>query len=214
METPRAFSSGRRSVSMPVSARTSAVLPWSTWPMTPSARRRAGVMAAGLWPGPRPAPSICSSLTVSMSSSSRPSAMRATTGGRPRRRRPARASAPSGEVTARARLPTGRPGKVPPPVKPSLSTTAQSAWSPSAAPSRSARACRPANALSKPAERGDLAHGALRIAVKPQRRFQRGERHLVEPHGAQQRMAAQRPPARRRARPAGRPAGRPSTCRR
>ncbi len=39
MEMPRRFSSSSRSVSMPVSARTRAVLPWSTWPMTPSSRR-------------------------------------------------------------------------------------------------------------------------------------------------------------------------------
>ena len=32
---PRAFSTGRRSVSMPVSARTSDVLPWSIWPAVP-----------------------------------------------------------------------------------------------------------------------------------------------------------------------------------
>ena len=33
---PRAFSSGRRSVSTPVNARMSAVLPWSMWPAVPS----------------------------------------------------------------------------------------------------------------------------------------------------------------------------------
>src|SRR3954454_1707052 len=35
MEMPRAFSSGRRSVSTPVSARTRAVLPWSMCPAVP-----------------------------------------------------------------------------------------------------------------------------------------------------------------------------------
>src|SRR5712692_5069041 len=35
MEIPRCFSSFRRSVSMPVSAPTSAVLPWSMWPAVP-----------------------------------------------------------------------------------------------------------------------------------------------------------------------------------
>ena len=33
---PRSFSSFSRSVSMPVSARTSAVLPWSMWPAVPT----------------------------------------------------------------------------------------------------------------------------------------------------------------------------------
>src|SRR2546425_1272347 len=33
---PRACSSGRRSVSLPVSARTSHVLPWSMWPAVPT----------------------------------------------------------------------------------------------------------------------------------------------------------------------------------
>ena len=50
METPRRRSSGRRSVSMPVRARTRAVLPWSTWPITPSDRRRTSLTA----PAPRP----------------------------------------------------------------------------------------------------------------------------------------------------------------
>src|ERR1700742_2488517 len=36
MEIPRAFSSGSRSVSTPVNARTSAVLPWSMCPAVPS----------------------------------------------------------------------------------------------------------------------------------------------------------------------------------
>ena len=38
IDMPRACSSGRRSVSTPVSARTSAVLPWSMWPAVPSVR--------------------------------------------------------------------------------------------------------------------------------------------------------------------------------
>src|SRR6476619_231157 len=36
MVIPRRFSSSSRSVSMPVSARTSAVLPWSMWPALPA----------------------------------------------------------------------------------------------------------------------------------------------------------------------------------
>src|SRR6185369_4748411 len=36
MEMPRAFSSFRRSVSTPVSAFTSEVLPWSMWPAVPT----------------------------------------------------------------------------------------------------------------------------------------------------------------------------------
>ena len=36
IEMPRSLSSGRRSVSLPVSAPTSAVLPWSMWPAVPS----------------------------------------------------------------------------------------------------------------------------------------------------------------------------------
>src|SRR6266550_832463 len=42
---PRAFSSGRRSVSMPVSALTSEVLPWSMWPAVPTTTWR--VMCRG-----------------------------------------------------------------------------------------------------------------------------------------------------------------------
>ena len=72
---------GSRSVSMPVSARISAVLPWSMCPAVPSvsgaltARRpRARPRAAP----PRP------SASVRGSSSSRPSSIRPTTGGSPR----------------------------------------------------------------------------------------------------------------------------------
>ena len=39
---PRAFSSGRRSGSVPVSALTSALLPWSMWPAVPTRTRRMG----------------------------------------------------------------------------------------------------------------------------------------------------------------------------
>src|SRR4051812_7346789 len=45
MVMPRAFSSGRRSQSMPVRALTSDVLPWSMWPAVPRIRSRA--MSAG-----------------------------------------------------------------------------------------------------------------------------------------------------------------------
>src|SRR3954447_2117085 len=38
MEMPPFCSSGRRSVSLPVSARTSHVLPWSMWPAVPTVR--------------------------------------------------------------------------------------------------------------------------------------------------------------------------------
>ena len=41
---PRAFSSGRRSVSMPVSAFTSEVLPWSMCPAVPTTTWRAPLM--------------------------------------------------------------------------------------------------------------------------------------------------------------------------
>ena len=47
MVMPRAFSSFRRSVSMPVRARTREVLPWSTWPAVPSTISRIACL-----PGP------------------------------------------------------------------------------------------------------------------------------------------------------------------
>ena len=40
MEMPRSFSSFRRSVSVPVRALTSVVLPWSMWPAVPTMRWR------------------------------------------------------------------------------------------------------------------------------------------------------------------------------
>jgi len=60
MVMPRRFSSASRSVSMPVSAFTSAVLPWSTWPavpMTTRFTRRYTPMAPGSPAGPPPSPS-------------------------------------------------------------------------------------------------------------------------------------------------------------
>jgi len=50
---PRAFSSGRRSVSVPVSALTSEVLPWSMWPAVPTTtwRRAALIRARRSWRG-------------------------------------------------------------------------------------------------------------------------------------------------------------------
>ena len=87
---PRARSSGSRSASTPVSACTSAVLPWSMCPAVPSvsgarSRPRGADGARGQRRPPRP--SACAGRAAA-----RPSAMRATTGGSPRRS--AAASAP------------------------------------------------------------------------------------------------------------------------
>ena len=94
---PRARSSGRRSVSTPVSARISAVLPWSMWPAVPSvsgaavteAQPRAATAHAG---------SSSASPSVRGSSSTRPSWIRAITGGSAARS--ACASAPGSRVAA------------------------------------------------------------------------------------------------------------------
>src|SRR3954447_20590548 len=56
MEIPRVFSSGRRSVSRPVSAATSAVFPWSTWPAVPSV---SGAPLSPPSPTPPPRRSSC-----------------------------------------------------------------------------------------------------------------------------------------------------------
>ena len=58
---PRAFSCGRRSVSTPVSARTSAVLPWSMWPAVPSVR---AACAFSRPCGPRHRPRVTSSVCM------------------------------------------------------------------------------------------------------------------------------------------------------
>ena len=47
MVMPRAFSSGRRSASMPVSARTRVVLPWSMWPAVPTIMAAARPLPGG-----------------------------------------------------------------------------------------------------------------------------------------------------------------------
>src|SRR6267143_480197 len=69
MEMPRAFSSLRRSVSTPVNARTSVVLPWSMWPAVPtiiglSARNGARSLRASQQSQPQPAPLRRESLLV------------------------------------------------------------------------------------------------------------------------------------------------------
>src|SRR5437899_9391052 len=74
MVIPRRFSSGRRSVSMPVSALTSAVFPWSMWPAVPTTRflrsiRLRNVPAGGNWRvagggWAHPLPATCHPLAV------------------------------------------------------------------------------------------------------------------------------------------------------
>src|SRR5947207_15581369 len=49
MVMPRAFSSGRRSQSMPVRALTSEVLPWSMWPAVPRIRSRGMEAVLAVW---------------------------------------------------------------------------------------------------------------------------------------------------------------------
>src|SRR3954452_11668096 len=49
MEIPRSRSSGSRSVSTPVSARTSHVLPWSMWPAVPRTSCVTAVSILALW---------------------------------------------------------------------------------------------------------------------------------------------------------------------
>ena len=63
-------------------------------------------------------------------------------------------------------------------------------------------------------QRRDFAQRAFRVAVEPQRRFERRERHLVEPEGPHQRVLLDLLNERRLARDDARPAGRRAACRR
>ena len=74
IEIPRRCSSGSRSVSLPVSARTSQVLPWSTCPAVPTVSGKRA---------PRAASSTSPSESVRQSSSSAPSRTTPTTAGSP-----------------------------------------------------------------------------------------------------------------------------------
>ena len=138
-------------------------------------------------------------------------ARRPTTGGSPARSRAASASAPCAPgrprppgpraraAAARRRRPWRRRvmTSTPPP--------------PIAAASRSARARSSSSAASSIASTGHLAPGAVRVAVEPQRRLQRGERELVDPQRAGERVRARGRDRAARARPSGPACGPPSS---
>ena len=171
---PRRCSSGRRSVSFPVRARTSQVLPWSMWPAVPTVsgmreprrrrrrarrRRACGSRAAACRRGRSRSPA----------GRTRGAWARATP--RPRRRRTASSAS----------------GSAPPPTRRTVSSTSP----PTAAASRSARARTTGGVLAEHPQHGHLAQRPLGVEVEQQRSLERGEAELVDAQRAVQRMPAQ-----------------------
>ena len=116
--------------------------------------------------------------------------------GRPRaaaraaRRRPTR-----GDVTATAGPSSSSSGSEPPPARPAAAHDAdarrrRARRRRSRRAARSARASSSARGAASICSTGIVARRALGIAVQAQRRLQRGERELVDPHRARQRVCA------------------------
>ena len=146
---PRRRSSAHRSGSIPVSARTSVDLPWSTCPAVATT-------------------CMSSTAAASVSSASAGSARRSSRQ-RPRSRRPSTAGSPARSAAAKdsgsatAALGNATPGAPPPPTVASVSTA--SAGTPPrrrSSASRDARACSAAGATSRPCRTG--VAGPRRVA--------------------------------------------------
>ena len=154
---PRSRSSGSRSVSTPVSARTSAVLPWSMWPAVPSVSgivTRARVRRAG----PRRR-SAC----AGRAAGGRPRSGRRPAAPRPAAARRGRRRETPGTETATAGPGSSSSGSAPPPTRATAATISVSAAI--AAASRSARARIVTSSAASIASDRDLAAGKIGIAV-------------------------------------------------
>ena len=185
---PRSFSSCRRSGSMPVSARMSVDLPWSTWPavpmtLMPDRSNRLGersVLLGEHRPQVEQHPSRprCARRPASGRGASEPR-------GRPRNRR----------SSATAQLGCVWPGSEPPPMADRVSTTSP----PSRAASARARASR---SRRRGADHAPDRHLALGLAahVVHQRGAERRQRQLVRANRAHQRVPSQASRSRSRGR--------------
>ena len=193
---PRRRSSGSRSASMPVSARSSVVLPWSMWPAVPMTTVIAPTRALARWPrrGPRPA----SASTV----------RRSSTTGRPRsgrRRSGRRAGAPPASRLAE------RPGMRQAGRRQRLAGQRAAADRRRAAPRPGVAVAQPrregrrlAPRARRPARRASARPGS-RSSARPARYSPRvarqpGHRDLVRAHRAGQRVLAAAAPRGRRGR--------------
>ena len=170
---PRARSSGRRSVSLPVSARTSHVLPWSMWPAVPTV---SGMRRPRRRPRRAPRPRACGSRAAA--------GRRARSRHRrlvPAQRRGERLLDRAGErrqlvqrqrAAADARRPSPRPRR-----RRRL---------------RDARRARaPLRRLAQHAQHRHLGERALGVEIEQQRPLERGEAELVDAQRAVERMAPQ-----------------------
>ena len=156
---------------MPVSAATSAVLPWSMWPAVPSVR---GVIRRHSVVGERAA--------VEQHAGPRCDARRPPADRRPQRGRQRVAAVERAGEARRARAAAGRRRRPGPRVAHHRRRRA-------ARPARSpARARRPP-ARAAAAQHRHLAQRPLRVAVELERRLERGQRQLVDPHRAGERVA-------------------------
>ena len=193
---PRAFSSGSRSVSTPVSARTSAVLPWSMWPAVPTiidgARDRGTEACRGTPPRPRGSAGRARSAPSSMRPDHRARGSARSAGAPARLERARRAACrPDGSASAALRQRLDRQRAAADLALQSTTSTVKPRARPRRrrrAARRSARARIAAARAGQQAQRRQAFGQAVGVAVEPQRRLQRGEADLVEPQRALQRV--------------------------
>ena len=215
---PRRRSSGSRSASIPVSARSRLVLPWSMWPAVPTTTV-IGRAVRRVRRRPREPADADATIARARSSSSRrvdrpqvehhPAVLDPADDRRVARSGAPRAARPRPGQRERPTTASVSPGSEPPPTVASRATTRiPAAGSSSRAASASARARRSSGRRRDHPPDGDLADRQPG-PVQPERRGERGERHLVGPHRPGQRVSRSR--ATRSARPTMSPACGPPT---
>ena len=205
---PRAFSSFRRSASTPVSAFTSAVLPWSMWPAVPTITGRRS------WEGGEEAGLVVEAAQVEDDGAALDAADDRD-GGRRAGARPA----PRGR-RRRARRPAlgiVSTGSAPEPIwlaqRPELDREPAERRGDERREARGLRGDLGRRA-GEQAQRRQALGEAVGIAVEPQRRLERGEADLVEAQRALQRVAVDARRSGRRGRRRSPPADRRAACRR
>ena len=160
---PRAFSSGSRSVSTPVSARTSAVLPWSMWPGGAERERRRPSRERARHGPPAPERLVLGRACAGRAARGRPRCARRAAARAAARR--ARGPGSPGEP-ARPGPASSSSGSAPPPTRPTASTTPRRRTARRALGPRARRSTRRrALSIASTAARGARARVAVEASV-------------------------------------------------
>ena len=206
MVTPRSFSSGRRSGSVPVSALTSADLPWSMCPAVPRTSEGDGIGAATPPPSISPSRATIDVLLGGREQGARVDEQAVVVDARDDRGLAAAAQAAprarSTRIAARRDRDHDASGCRRAAAPRRRRATMSSAVVDVTRRRRRRSRMRAASASARTRDLGRDAvsmrsvgisrSGALRVEVDAQRRLERGERHLVEPQRARQRVLLQR----------------------